>query len=111
MAELLTKFKQAKDAFGNSLLDYTVVPFVTEVAQSNHSRDPKPAFLFGGTKLGLKHGTFQNFGQSRPQADLYLACAQALLKNADPKSALPNERFWQFNKNAAVIPGLWAAPA
>lgn len=111
MAELLTKFKQAKDAFGNSLLDYTVVPFVTEVAQSNHSRSPKPAFLFGGTKLGLKHGTFQNFAQTRPQVDLYLACAQALLKNADPKSGLANERFWQFNKNAAVIDGLWAAPA
>jgi hypothetical protein len=111
MAELLTKFKQAKDAFGNSLLDYTVVPFITEVAQSNHTRDPKPAFLFGGTKLGLKHGTFQSFAQSRPQVDLYLTCAQALLKNADPKVGLPNERFWQFNKNAAVIQGLWAAPA
>jgi hypothetical protein len=111
MAELLTKFKEAKDAFGNSLLDFTVVPFITEVAQSNHSRSPKPAFLFGGSKLGLKHGSFQNFAQTRPQVDLYLTCAQALLKNADPKSGLANERFWQFNKGAAVIDGLWAAPA
>ena len=111
LADILTTFKTATDAFGNSLLDYTVIPYVTEVAESNHSRGPKPAFLFGGSKLGLKHGTFQNFQQQRPQLDLYLTCAQALLNTADPKSALSGERFMQFNQNAATIQGLWSAPA
>ncbi len=110
LADMLKKLKMAKDAFGASLLDYTVVPYVTEVAQSNHSRSPKPAFLFGGGKLGLKHGTFQNFAQGRPQVDLFLTCAQALMNNADAKAALSAEKFNQFNKNAAAISGLWAPP-
>ena len=112
LAEFLTKLKAAKDAFGGSLLDYTVIPYITEVAESSHSRGPKPAFLFGGTKLGLKHGTFQNFQQQqRPQVDLFLTCAQALLQTADVKTALAAERFIQFNKNGASFDGLWAKPA
>lgn len=110
MAEMLKRFKTATDGFGGSLLDYTVIPYITEVAESNHSRSPKPAFLFGGTKLGLKHGTFQNFSPTRPQVDLYLTAAQALMNTADPKTALASERFNQFNRNAAVIQGLWATP-
>src|SRR5262249_20245656 len=98
LAEFLTKLKTAKDAFGGSRPAYTVTPYTPEVAESSHSRGPKPAFLFGGTKLGLKHGTFQNFQQTqRPQVDLYLTCAQALLGTADPKTALAAERFNQFN--------------
>ena len=110
LAEMLVKFKKAQDVFGGTLLDHTVIPYVTEVAQSNHSRGPKPAFLFGGNKLGLKHGTFQNFSQQRPQVDLFLTCAQALMKSADAQAKLSAERFNQFNKNAAPIPGLWAPP-
>jgi hypothetical protein len=109
LAELLQKFKEADDGFGGKLLDYTVIPYITEVGQSNHARGPKPAFLFGGSKLGLRHGTFQNFSQQRPQVDLFLTCAQALLNTADPKTALSDERFNQFNRNAAVIDGLWSA--
>jgi hypothetical protein len=111
LAAILSGFKAAKDSFGNSLLDYTVVPYVTEVSEANHSRGPKPAFLFGGAKLGLKHGTFQNFSSQRPQVDLFLTCAQALLKTSDPQTALAGERFLQFNSGAAPIAGLWSAPA
>jgi hypothetical protein len=110
LADFLLKLKGAQDAFGGNLLDHTVIPYVTEVAQSNHARGPKPAFLFGGSKLGLKHGTFQNFGEQRPQVDLYLTCAQALLGTADAQAALSAERFNEFNRDAAPIPGLWAAP-
>jgi hypothetical protein len=93
------------------VLDYTVMPYITEVGQSNHARNAKPAFLFGGTKLGLKHGTFQNFtGNGRPQSDLFLTCAQALLKNADPKTVLKDEKFLKDSANTATIAGLWAAP-
>jgi hypothetical protein len=67
--------------------------------------------LFGGSKLGLKHGTFQQFSPARPQLDLYLTCAQALLQTADPLSVLGSERFVEFNPAAAPIAGLWSAPA
>lgn len=110
LAEFLVKMKMTKDAYGGSLLDHTVIPYVTEVAQANHSRGPKPAFLFGGSKLGLKHGTFQNFN-TRPQVDLFLTCAQALMQTDDPKGGLGNERFNQFNRDASAIPGLWQKPA
>lgn len=110
LADFLVKMKMATDAFGGSLLDHTVIPYVTEVAQSNHSRGPKPAFLFGGAKLGLKHGGFHSFNQ-RPQVDLFLSCAQALLQTDDPKGGLGAERFNQFNSNAAAIAGLWQKPA
>jgi hypothetical protein len=110
LADMLKKFKAAQDGFGNSVLDYTVIPYITEVAQSNHARNPKPAFLFGGSKLGLKHGTFQNFSTTRPQSDLFMTAAQALLKNADPKSVLKDEKFLKDSANTAPIAGLWSAP-
>jgi Protein of unknown function (DUF1552) len=110
MADWLVKLKAAKDVLGQNLLDYTVIPFITERADGSSVRSPKPALLFGGSKLGLKHGTFQNFSPTRPQVDLYLTCAQALLGTADPLSALSSERFVQFNAQAAVIPELWSAP-
>jgi hypothetical protein len=111
MAEILNNFKTATDAFGNSILDYTVTPYITEVAESNHSRSPKPAYLFGGGALGLKHGTFQNFQQTRPQVDLYLTAAQALFQTTDVLGQLQGERFIDSNRNGAIIDGLWEPPA
>jgi hypothetical protein len=110
-ADWLQQLKTTQDAFGGNLLDTTVIPYVTEVAQPNSSRSPKPALLFGGSKLGLKHGTFQQFSPARPQLDLYLTCAQALLQTANPLSVLGSERFVEFNPAAAPIAGLWSAPA
>jgi hypothetical protein len=108
LADWLKKLKSTPDVFGQNLLDTTIVSYVTECAQPNHSRSPKPAFLFGGKKLGLKHGTFQQFDTARPQVDLHLTCAQALLQTADPLSALAAERFVQFNPGAAPVAGLWS---
>jgi hypothetical protein len=110
LASFLSKMKQATDGFGGSILDHTVVPYITEVAQANHYRSPKPAFLFGGTKLGLKHGTFQRYSPERPQVDLFLTCAQALLQTDDPKGGLGSERFNEFNRSASAISGLWEKP-
>lgn len=108
MADILTSFKMATDAFGGSILDYTCVPYVTEVAESSHSRGPKPALMFGGTKLGMKHGSFVN--SERPQCDLFVTAAQAYLQTDDPMSKLSGEKFASSNRNAAPIPGLWAPP-
>ncbi len=113
LADFLVKMKEAQDSFGGSLLDHTVIPYITEVSQSNHSREPKPGFLFGGSALGLKHGTFRRFdgfGEQRPQVDLYLSCAQALMQTDDPKGGLSDERFNDFNPDGAAFDGLWEAP-
>lgn len=109
LANWLRVLKESRDVFGASLLDYTVVPYVTEVALPNKARNPKPACLFGGSKLGLKHGTFRELTPNRPQVDLYLTCAQALLQSSAPLEALAGERFLEFTPQAAPVEGLWEA--
>jgi Protein of unknown function (DUF1552) len=109
LANWLKVLKESRDVFGATLLDYTVVPYVTEVSQPNKARSPKPACLFGGSKLGLKHGTYRELTPNRPQVDLYVTCAQALLQSAAPLEALAGERFLEFNPGAAPIEGLWEA--
>jgi hypothetical protein len=110
-ADILNLFKTAKDGFGNSLLDYTVVPYLTEVGDPSHARSPKPSLIFGGKALGMKGGQFLNFeSNQRPQVDVWLTAAQALLQTDDPLSVLPTtEKF--DRKGAGVIKGLWAKPA
>lgn len=112
MADILTTFKNAKDAMGNSILDYTVIPYVTEVGDPSHARSPKASLIFGGKGLGMKGGQFLNFeGNRRKQVDVYLTCAQALLQTSDPLSMMPaaEERF--DRSGASPIAGLWAKPA
>ena len=110
-ADILSTFKAAKDGFGNSVLDYTVVPYLTEVGDPSHARGPKPSLIFGGKALGMKGGQFLNFeSNQRPQVDVWLTVAQALLQTDDPLSVLPTtEKF--DRKGAGVIKGLWAKPA
>ena len=109
-ADILTTFKNAKDGFGNSVLDYTVVPYLTEVGDPSHSRGPKPSLIFGGKALGMKGGQFLNFeNNARPQVDVWLTVAQALLQNEDPLAVLPtSEKF--VRAGAGPIKGLWAKP-
>lgn len=110
MADILTTFKNAKDAFGNSILDYTVVPYLTEVGNPSHNRNNKASLIFGGSKLGMKGGQFLNFTSGRPQVDVWLTAAQAFFQRNDPLNALPaaNEKF--VRTGAGVIPGLWEKP-
>ena len=107
-AEILRDLKTATDAFGGSLLDHTVVPFVTEVSNAEHTRTNKPALIFGGSKLGMRGGQYLNL-TARPYNDLWLTLAQAYFGTTTPLDQLSVVRF-----NAAcasVIPGLWAPPA
>jgi len=110
-ADILTMFKNAKDGFGNSILDHTVVPYLTEVGDPSHARGPKPSLIFGGKALGMKGGQFLNFeSNARPQVDVWLTVAQALLQNDDPLGVLPTTE--KFNRTGAgPIKGLWAKPA
>lgn len=111
-ADILQSFKDAKDAWGNSILDHTVVPYVTEVGDPSHSRGPKASLIFGGKALGMKGGQFLNFeGNVRPQVDVYLTLAQALLQHDDPLAVLPaaTEKF--DRRAAGTIAGLWEKPS
>jgi hypothetical protein len=109
-ADILTSFKNAKDGFGNSILDYTVIPYLTEVGDPSHTRSPKASMIFGGAKLGMKGGQFLNFSSQRPQVDVWLTVMQALAQNADPLSLLPSDEKFA-RSGAGPIAGLWAKPA
>jgi uncharacterized protein DUF1552 len=107
-AALLNKLKAAKDSYGNSLLDHTVVPYITEVAETTHTRSPLAGFIFGGKALGMTHGSYYNFeGNERSHNDLWMTVAQAYL-GADPLSKLSAEKF--DKKNVGPIAGVWKAP-
>jgi hypothetical protein len=107
-ADILSEFKTAVDAFGNSLLDYTVIPMVTEVAEAGHTRSPMPGLIFGGRALGMQGGQFQDFqSRTRSHNDLWLTCAQAFL-GEDPMPAFQEDVF--VKDNVSPIDGCWAPP-
>ncbi len=54
----LKDWKNSFDGYGNSLLDYTVVPYVTEVRATQHERDNMPGMIIGGKLLGYKHNVY-----------------------------------------------------
>jgi hypothetical protein len=102
-ASILADFKATLDPFGNSLLDSTVVPFVTEVSACGHEYFPLPAMIFGGRQLGLQGGQYQFVGR-RPHNDMWLSVAQAFGVGIDQ---LQGEAFLQFSDNfTGPIPGL-----
>jgi hypothetical protein len=57
-AETFAAWKTALDGCGNSLLDFTCVPFLTEVAAAGHERSNMPAMLIGGKGLGFIHDRY-----------------------------------------------------
>jgi hypothetical protein len=113
MADILGQFKTAKDSYGGSLLDNTVIPYMTEVAETTHSRGPLPAMIFGGKALGMQTGQYINLETAkRPHNDLWLTIAQAYFPNSsDVLQDLKNELFVGA-KNTYTGPnsGLWAKP-
>jgi hypothetical protein len=72
-----------------------------------------PAFIFGGSALGMKGGQLVN--GSWPMNSLWMSIAQAYYKNTNPVANLP-ETNGDGTKNTFVrtamspIPGLWAPP-
>jgi len=94
-----------QDPAGGSLLDHTVIPMITEVAEASHTREGHGAIVFGGGKLGLQGGQFQSVSGIHNQ--LWLTLAQAFL-GADAASKLAGEVY--VKTGADPIPGLWVAP-
>jgi len=115
MADILKDWKATTDIYGGNLLSHTIIPYITEVAESNHSKSSLPAMIFGGSALGMKGGQFQQFTQSRPHNDLWISIAQAYFKTTSPLTNLPATNadgtvnsFVRNNVNP--ISGLWALP-
>jgi hypothetical protein len=74
-AAFLTNLKSTSDGAG-SLLDNTLVMYMSEVADGTHSFSNMPIALFGGPGVRLKTGRFVRY-QARPMNDLWLAIAAA----------------------------------
>jgi len=113
MADILGQFKTATDAYGGNILDNTVIPYMTEVAETKHTRAPLPALIFGGKSLGMKGGQYVNLESAkRPHNDLWLTIAQAFFPNStNVLEDLKNETFAKTkNSYSGPIAGLWAKP-
>lgn len=114
-AAILNTFKNATDVNGANLLDYTVIPYITEVAETTHSRSPLAAMIFGGKALGMQGGQFMNFesggggfGGGRHMNDLWMTVAQAYV-GSDPLSAFGEDSF--YKQGVGPIDELWLPPA
>lgn len=77
-AELLQTLLDTPDLGGGTLLDNTLVPYITEVARADHSFDNAPFVVFGGAGVALQGGRLKRENPRRPVNDLWLACAKAL---------------------------------
>jgi Protein of unknown function (DUF1552) len=107
-ADIINDFRSQvdpQDPAGGSLLDHTVIPMITEVAEASHTREGHGAIVFGGSKLGMQGGQYQSV--SRIHNQLWLTVAQAFL-GADAASKLAGEVYVKTGANP--IPGLWVAP-
>jgi hypothetical protein len=109
MAEVVNTYKTAIDPWGDgaqTMLDRTVIAYITEVSQQNHDeRDPRPAMFFGGKALGMQLGKYLSFeGQSRPHVDFFATVAQAFFQG-NPTSHLSALKFATTPK---PIDGLWS---
>jgi hypothetical protein len=105
MADILAEFKTATDVLGGNLLDHTVIPYVTEIANPGSSHQNLPALVFGGRALGMQAGQFQTV--SGRLNKLWVTLAQAYL-GEDAMNALSEETF--VKTDVAPIPGLWVSP-
>jgi hypothetical protein len=115
MADILKDWKATTDIYGGNLLANTIIPYITEVAESNHSKSSQPAIIFGGSALGMRGGQFQQFNQSRPHNDLWITIAQAYFKTTSPLGMIPATNADAtansfVRSNVAPIAGLWAMP-
>jgi hypothetical protein len=96
-AENMKDWKNSYDGFGNSLLDYTVVPYVTEVQATGHERSSMPAMIIGGKSLGFGHNKYQTGNYTVNQLWGTIGQAFGYTSTAAPF--------------AAPISGLWTKPA
>jgi hypothetical protein len=74
-AEFIRSLRDTPELDGSgSLLDNTLVFYISEVAAGTHIFEPMPLVLFGGAGVGLQAGPVADFG-GRSTNDLWLAIA------------------------------------
>ncbi len=80
VSAFLQELEAEKHADGSSLLDHTLVPYVTEVGTRHHNLSQMPFVLFGGAGVGLRGGQVWTNGSRgmRSTNDLWMACAKPL---------------------------------
>lgn len=66
LAEFLTSLQQTTDITGKPIFDTTLLAYITEVGQANHSWDNMPWVLFGGKDTGIRGGQMWTHGGGRP---------------------------------------------
>ena len=77
LAEFITKLADTPEGEG-TMLENTVVLYGSSNSQT-HVNTNYPMMLVGGEKLGLKQGTFHDYGKEAPPlSNLYLTLANAL---------------------------------
>jgi hypothetical protein len=104
-ADIIDEFRLEVDPLdptGNSLLDRTVIPMITEVAEAAHTREGHAAIIFGGTRLGMQGGQYRSVSGIHNQ--LWATVAQAFL-GAEAASKLSGEAYVKSGANR--ISGLW----
>jgi len=94
-ANIFAGWKTQLDGFGNSLLDYTVVPYVTEVQATGHEQDNMAAMIIGGKALGFTHNIYKT--GNWPIGQYWGTIAQAF--GLSPTAPIGNP-----------ISGLWVKP-
>ncbi len=68
LAEFITSLKETTDITGKPIFDNTVLAYITEVGQANHSWDNMPWLLFGGQDTGMRGGQMWTHGGGRPSS-------------------------------------------
>ncbi|MFI5051298.1 MAG: DUF1552 domain-containing protein, partial [Gaiellales bacterium] len=92
-AENLARWKNAVDGCGNNLLDFTCVPFLTEVRATGHERTSMPAMIIGGKQLGFLHD--RHVTGNFPINDFWGTVAQAFgHTSTDAPFGPPIAGFW-----------------
>jgi hypothetical protein len=95
-AEHMKDWKTSIDGMGNSLLDYTVAPYVTEVLATGHERSQMPCMIIGGKALGFTHNLYRTGNNTVGQFWGTIAQAFGYTSTSAPFSA--------------PISGLWTRP-
>jgi hypothetical protein len=92
-AENFAAWKNAVDGCGNNLLDYTCVPFLTEVTACSHERSNMAAMIIGGKKLGFVHDRYVAMRMTTGELWGTIAQAFGYTSTAAPFAA-PVAGFW-----------------
>lgn len=76
MVGFLEELAATQDLNGGTLLDNTLIPYITEVGTRKHNWDNVPWLLLGGANTGLLGGrVWDNGGRRRSTNDVWMACA------------------------------------